>query len=348
MTSRERILCAIELGTPDRVPVTPWGLGRLDKDGPMAQRLIKETDPFIGAGVGGAGYFLGAAACSRSETQEDRTITVIETPMGELRSVRRRTSITSAQVEFPCKTGDDVEKLLSIPYEPPEVDATPFLERKDEIGEDGLVLCGMPNPGMIPAVYFSPEDYALLWIEDRDAFVHLVEVATERCLSWLEEACRMEVDGFRVIGGEYASTQLGPEAFDLTMRDPDKKLADMMHEHGAVCYYHNHGPMNAFLESIAEIGIDALDPLEAPPWGDCELADAKRRVGDKFCLVGNLDDMEVIEKLDGGTIEEMAEELIEAAGPGGFCLGGTASGTFTEPAAENFIRMVEVSKRMSG
>ncbi len=51
MTSRERILCAIELGTPDRVPVTPWGLGHLDKDGPMAQRLIKETDPFIGVGV---------------------------------------------------------------------------------------------------------------------------------------------------------------------------------------------------------------------------------------------------------------------------------------------------------
>ncbi len=313
----------------------------------MAQRLIKETDPFIGVGVGGGSYFLGTAAQSHSETQGDRTITTIETPSGPMRSVRRRTSITSAQVEFPCKTADDVEKLLAIPYEPPQVDATPFLQRKDEIGEDGLVLCGMPNPGMIPAVYFSPEDYCLLWIEGRDAFMRLVEVATERCLPWVEQACKAGVDGFRIVGGEYASTQLGPEAFDMTMRDPDRKLADLMHEHGAVCYYHNHGPMMAFLDSLAEIGIDALDPLEAPPWGDCDLGDAKQRVGDKFCLVGNLDDMEVIEKLDGQTIEKMAEELIEAAGPDGFCLGGTASGTFTEPAAENFIRMVEVSKRMS-
>ena len=29
MTSRERILCAVELGTPDRVAVTPWGFGRV-------------------------------------------------------------------------------------------------------------------------------------------------------------------------------------------------------------------------------------------------------------------------------------------------------------------------------
>ena len=90
MTSRERILCAIHLGTPDRVPVTPWGLGKLDPLGETAQRLIKETDPFIGAGVGGGGYFLGTAVNSRGETQGDRTVSIIETPLGELRSVRRR------------------------------------------------------------------------------------------------------------------------------------------------------------------------------------------------------------------------------------------------------------------
>jgi uroporphyrinogen-III decarboxylase len=210
------------------------------------------------------------------------------------------------------------------------------------------VLCGMANPGMIPAVHFSPADYALLWIEARDAFMRLVEVASERCCWWVEECCKQGVDGFRIVGGEYASTQLGPEAFDLSMRDPDRKLAEIMHEHGAVCYYHNHGPIMRYLDSLAEIGIDALDPLELPPWGDCDLAEAKRRVGGKFCLVGPLDDMEVIDKVDGATIEEMAAELIEVAGPDGFCLGGTASGTFTERAAENFIRMVEVSKRMSG
>ena len=57
--------------------------------------------------------------------------------------------------------------------------------------------------------------------------------------------------------------------------------------------------------------------------------------------------MEVIDKVDGETIEQLAEECIEAAGPDGFLLGGTTSGTFTEHAAENFIRMVDVSKRLA-
>ena len=58
-------------------------------------------------------------------------------------------------------------------------------------------------------------------------------------------------------------------------------------------------------------------------------------------------DPRIIEKVDGETIEQLAAECIEAAGPGGYLLGGTTSGTYTERAGENFLRMVDVSKRMA-
>ena len=347
LTSRERILCAIQLGTPDRVPVTPWGLGRIPEESELGQRLIRECDPFIGAGVGGGDWFIGTAASSRSEKQGDVTWNILQTPKGELRSARRSTSVTSAQIVFPCKSADDIETLLSIPYEPPVVDTSAFIARKDQIGEDGLVGAGTGNPGSIPARYFSPEDYSLLWADDREAFIELVRVAAERFYPWLDECCRQGVDCWRVIGGEFASTQLGPEGFDRTMLDFDRTMADIMHEHGALCHYHNHGPMRRFLQSIADIGVDSLDPIEGPPWGDVTLAEAKATIGDRVCLVGNLDDMEVIDKVDGDTIEQLAEDAILQAGPDGFCLGGTTSGTFTEHAGHNFLRMLEVSKRMA-
>jgi len=348
MTSRERILCAIELGTPDRVPVTPWGLAKVPEESEIGRRLLREADPFMGARVDGGDWFLGTAVKTRAEERDGRTYSVIEAPGGDLYSRYQRTEITGAHVEFFCKSADDVEKLLSLPYEPPKVDATPFLERKDQIGEDGLVGVGMSNPGCIPARFLSPRDYCLLWIEARDAFLELVRVAAERCYPWVEECCRQGVDCFRVVGGEFASTQLGPEAFRLTMLDFDRPMGEIMHEHGALFHYHNHGPMDQFLEMIADMGVDSLDPLEGPPWGDTTLAQCKQRIGDRVCLLGNLDDMEVIDKVDGEIIERLAEDAIRQAGPDGFLLGGTTSGTFTEHAGRNFLRMVAVSKRMAG
>jgi hypothetical protein len=347
MTSRERILCAIELGTPDRVPVTPWGFGYLDEDSEIGQRLLHECDPFIGARVKGDDYFLGSAVTTRAEERDGKTYNVIETPEGDLYAWRQKTDITSAQMEFHCKSAEDVHRLLSIPWEPPEVDATPFIERKDQIGEEGLCGVGMTNPGGIAARFISPQDYSLMWIDDRDTFMELVEVAAERCYHWVEECCRQGVDCFRIIGGEFASTQLGPEGFRETMLRFDRPLVEIMHEHGALAHYHNHGPMDQYLEMLADIGMDSLDPLEGPPWGDTTLAECKERIGDRVCLLGNLDDMEIIGKVDGETIEQLAEECIEAAGPGGYLLGGTTSGTYDEHAAENFLRMADVSKRMA-
>ena len=124
----------------------------------------------------------------------------------------------------------------------------------------------------------------------------------------------------------------------------DKEMVDIIHAYGGIAYYHNHGLVDRFLEMFAEIGMDALDPMEVPPYGNVDLADAKRRLQDKVCMVGGLDDMEVLESLDEATVREMGRQCLEMAGPDGYCLGGTASGTYTEKAARNFIALVDVSK----
>jgi len=62
MTSRERLLCALRCGTPDRIPVAPFSTGGRDLNSPLGQRLLRETDliynvflrvyPFQGEGDG--------------------------------------------------------------------------------------------------------------------------------------------------------------------------------------------------------------------------------------------------------------------------------------------------------
>lgn len=343
MTSRARMLTAIRHEQPDRVPVSPFGLGHLDPEGDVAKALIERTDPFISVGIGGD-PFMGTAMESTTAQEGSDTITTIHTPRGDLVRRYRRTKITGYTVEFPCKTAEDVEQYLSIPFEPAEPEVTGFLRRKEEIGEEGLVLAGIGDAICLPATILSPEDMCLLWMDAPDLMRAMVALAAERLNTFVERACREGVDAFRIVGGEYATEQLGPKGFNALVAPYDTELVRIMHRHGAVAYYHNHGSVSQFLERFADLGIDALDPLEVPPYGDVDLRDAMARIGDRVCLVGGLDDMEVLETRDEETVKAMGRWCIEQAGTKGYILGGTASGTYTEQAAHNFMALAEVAE----
>ncbi len=150
------------------------------------------------------------------------------------------------------------------------------------------------------------------------------------------------LDAFRIIGPEYASTQLGPLGSERLVVPYDKDLVALIKKAGAIAYLHNHGPMMRFLPMIREIAPHALDPLEAPPWGDFDPERARDLLGDDICIVGNLDDMEVMGKLPFEEIAPMARRLIDALGDRGFVLSGTTSGTYNERAAKHFIGLAEM------
>jgi len=153
MTSRERLLCALQRGTPDRVPVAPYGMGRIDPESELGQQLIECTDIFGDVYWEGDAVVLGRAARVHTETEGDQTITVYETPQGPLQSVTRRTAITSAQVKFACQSPEDADKILAMPYEPLQVDTHKYHCWSEKIGEKGLVLVTILDGVCWPALF---------------------------------------------------------------------------------------------------------------------------------------------------------------------------------------------------
>ncbi|MBP6964517.1 MAG: hypothetical protein KBC96_08930 [Armatimonadetes bacterium] len=341
MTSRERILAAMRFEKVDRVPVSPWHFCRVDRESPLGRELLRKTDLFQDVGSGGD-PILGGSVNRETEQQGDTTVTTIHTPKGDLVSRYRRTEITGATVEFFLKGPDDVEKMLSIPYEEPDFDLSGYYAWQDHIGNEGLVLIGLINGVAVPASWFSPEGFCLAWADEPDLVERLTAIMTERLISYVERLCKAGVDAYRIVGGEYASVQLGPDAFERLCVKYDRELVAVMHKYGAVAHYHNHGPVMRYLEDFAAIGMDCVDPLEAPPWGNADLGEARRRLGDRVCFQGNLDDMEVVDKLPTEEVLAIARERLESAGDRGFILGGTTSGTFGENGARNFIAMAEM------
>jgi len=348
MTSRERMLCAAKGGRPDRVPVSPWGFGHIPPESELGRELVAKCDMWI-EGWGGGFSFSGAKLASETTTEATAdsstiTTTLHHTPAGTLRSRHKRTAITSATIEFPCKTAADVEALLAVPYVPLSPDFKGFHETRAKYGDAALVCMGVCDAVCWPATVLSPEDFCLLWADAPDLFVEMCRVASERLDAYVEAACRAGVDAFRIIGGEYVTVQLGPRAVPRLLAPFDTRQVEIMHRYGAVVHYHNHGPIMRFLDALAGLGIDSMDPLEAPPCGDCDLSAAKRILRGRTCIVGNLDDMEVVDRLPEREVCEIAAVRLEQAGPDGFMLGGTSSGTYGERAARSFIAMVRVAE----
>ncbi|MGQ9697403.1 MAG: hypothetical protein ACUVRO_05365 [Armatimonadota bacterium] len=181
MRSRQRLLTAMRLGTPDRVPVGPFGLGRLDPNGPVAAELIARTDPIIDVSSG-ADPFLGADIRVEHTQEGDSTVTIFHTPKGPLAQRWRRTSVTAALVEFPLKTPEDAERLLSIPYRAPEPDLSHYHHWRKCIGEEGLVMVCLGTAVCLPASWFSPQDFCLMWADEPALVENLTAVAAERLL----------------------------------------------------------------------------------------------------------------------------------------------------------------------
>ncbi len=87
--------------------------------------------------------------------------------------------------------------------------------------------------------------------------------------------------------------------------------------HDLPIYTHTCGKIGDRLELLAETGTDGIDTLDPPPLGTVELADAKRRIGQKLFIKGNMDPVNVIMKGTPGQVYEDALRCIAAAAPGG-------------------------------
>jgi hypothetical protein len=66
------------------------------------------------------------------------------------------------------------------------------------------------------------------------------------------------------------------------------------------------------LEAIAEMGPDALDPIEPPPQGDVQLRDVRARYGRQMMLFGNLE----VNDIENVATDQFRERVLRALDEG--------------------------------
>lgn len=147
------------------------------------------------------------------------------------------------------------------------------------------------------------------------------------------------------LDGSFIGFGLSRGLFREFIYEPDKRIVDATHSVGMMLHLHICGKKNAFLEDLVDMGIDALETLTpAVAAGDVDLADVKRRIGDRVCLMGGF----LSHTLAFGTPADVEvgvkECLAKAAQGGGYILSPTGR-IDPETPEENLLAFTEAGRK---
>jgi len=208
VNSRERILAAMQCEEADRVPCSPHISGRMVEQMSAQEwaALRKHTDvTMVVSALGDDAIFGGQAWLDHQQfiVARDTSVSVVETPLGPLRSQRVITREASWIVEYYFKSPGDVERLLSIPYAPPRFDLGDYFGWEKELGEDGLVALGIPSAFRFCLGFFGSEQLYLMIADDVDLIERLVRAMNERLARYVQACCQRGVRSFWMGGSEH-------------------------------------------------------------------------------------------------------------------------------------------------
>ena len=363
MTSRERVLTTLRGEIPDRVPIWVWGIHPwLGEVHPSIQPVVDaylERGDIVHWWSPGAGVFLSASDKVTVATGRRPSglpayveqVTTYTTPAGEL------TEINYASLEgkpgyrrkYLLETEGDVEKLLSIPYVRPRPDCSGFSRLDEELVDRGMLIVAVPSDPM----YFlndltGSETFALWSVEKRPLIEKLIAEFGRRVKDWVEWVLSQGVGPLLgYVGPELCIPPLqSPRDFEEFVVEPDREINDLIRATGGFAFVHCHGRMGPVLEGFVRMHASALHPIEPPPMGDVTLAEAKRRVGNDLCIVGNIQHHDIC-TLPNSQFRALVEETVATGMEGGrFIVSPTATPfgwpTMTDLERENWLSMLEV------
>jgi uroporphyrinogen decarboxylase len=134
---------------------------------------------------------------------------------------------------------------------------------------------------------------------------------------------------------------MSPKKFNDLLLPAYRIITEAVHERGQKIVLHTDGHITPLLDFVVECGFDGLQSLEPTAGVDLDLV--KKKVGDKLCLMGNID---VAYVLTYGTKKEVFDAVkyaIKTAGPGGGFI-VSAANMHPHVKVQNLRWMVEATR----
>jgi hypothetical protein len=365
MNSRERILTALRCEAPDRVPISTYELvgynsKAFENNDPSYTRLMnairEQTDCICMWNPDSNATFLESSYPVEMDVYEyqEGHVTICEKTLHAPKE--RLTQTTKAvdgihtiwQIEHWCKTLEDVDTALSIPYEPLKYDAEDYSRIRAEVGDHGIIMASLADPLWLAADLMEFGQYTVWARTETEHFARTIAAMHERCMENLRRMLEVNVvDLYRICGPEYATPPyLPPELFRRFVVPYVSEMVKLIHSKGAKARVHCHGKIGRVLDSILETRGDGIDPCEAPPDGDITLSEVKKRIGEKMCIFGNIQ-VKLLECGAPEDVEQAVKDCMDSAKAGGGYVIMPTAAPISSPLApkteENYLHFIDTA-----
>jgi uroporphyrinogen-III decarboxylase len=289
---------------------------------------------------------------SEQVTQEPsgtiRTDYAIETPDGRLTCVRLQTPDDFGTIAEPfVKNEQDIALFRHRPHPKTYVDRDRVRQDHALMGDRCWAMASFASAWTLASFLRGP-DTIMYDLYDRPAWVkRFLTILTEYQVELIQEIARAGVDVTLRMDASFVGFGLSRGMYAEFLKPQDTRIVEAAHDLGLRVHLHICGKKNAFLQDLADTGIDALETLTPESAaGDVNLADAKRRIGDRVCLMGGF----LSHDLAWQTPEEITEEVrncLAAAGEGGgYIL--SPSGRIDPEVPEDNLRAFTAAGRQFG
>ncbi len=355
MTSKQRMITAIENKVPDRLPVTTHhvmesflnstlnGMSTrefFDKFGldpihwTVPHKADEEKGYFVDPGRTEPGFLQSRWVFSDSwsidsEPIEDPQYTTerftIHTPNGDLSMVLQANPQTAWVAEHPVKEKKDID-ILAKHMTYPLCDVDQVNREADEFGERGLVrghivgfdVYGQPGCWQDACCLVGTEQMIMSTIDDPQWVHELLHILLERKKKFVRSLEGAKYDILELGGGDASTTVISPKIFDEFVAPYDSQIIELAHEAGQRIVYHTCGGMMPILENIAAMNPNAMETFTPPAMGaDVDLGEAKRRIGDKVCMIGGFDQFHYFTGCTSEETRKAVQRCFDEAGENG-------------------------------
>jgi uroporphyrinogen decarboxylase len=357
MTGRERILAALSITEPDRVPLfihginegPIMGIGKYLTDGLPEGKMIHQMSDaekvklidtlfLILDTFGIDGYTClplgpGTEFSNQEDLVDDWGVGFMRSPHG-----------IPVPDRHPIQSADDLDR-----YTPP----APAREQlfavdlmKDRFKQRKAVFWMMRGVFVRSWRLLGMQNY-MMNLFDNPLLIHRVaEMVTRYSLAQLDMLVQAGLDVL-IVEDDIAdknTTLISPDHFDVFIRPYNRKLVDMAHEMGLKVVRHSDGNLWPIIDRLLDIGYDGLNPLE--PQAGMSLKKVKAYCGNRLCLLGNIDCMELLPSGSPEQVKSAVQQAILDAGKGGGLIICSSNTLHPGVDPDNCIAMFEAVKEL--